>query len=184
RDVDGEPGEILGFAPVEAGETTNVRVELDPTRLTQTLHAMLHVDAGEEGEFEFPGADEPVTDAQGAIVMQPFNLTGNAIGVEEQAAANTVNVPLVLAEQAGWIVIHADEDGAPGPVIGFTPVEEGLNIDVPVEIDVAQATPTVYAMLHVETGTPGEFEFPDADPPAQGAGGSLIVQPFTLTNLP
>lgn len=184
-DEDGEPGEILGFQPVDAGESTDVRVELDPTRLTGTLHAMLHVDAGEEGEFEFPGEDEPVTGEQGAIVMQPFDLTGNALGVEEQAPdeTNAVNVPLVLAEQAGWLVIHADEDGEPGPVIGFAAVEEGLNTDVQVEIDVAQATRTVYAMLHVDTGVEGEFEFPDEDPPAEGAEGSPIVQPFTLTSI-
>jgi predicted lipoprotein with Yx(FWY)xxD motif len=44
---------------------------------TETLYAMLHVDAGTEGEFEFPdGADGPAVDADGNVVTPPFALTG------------------------------------------------------------------------------------------------------------
>ena len=97
-----------------------------------------------------------------------------AIGVEEQAARTPSTWP--LAEQAGWM---ASADGmAPGP----DDAGRGrVNIDVRRRRR-AQATST--ACCCRRDGHPASSSSLDADPPAQGAGGSLIVQPFTLTNLP
>lgn len=54
------PGAIIGYAPVVAGENLGVEVTIDPLSTTKVLYAMLYTDAGLEGEFEVPGADEPV----------------------------------------------------------------------------------------------------------------------------
>ena len=40
---------------------SNVVVEIDAEAATPILHAMLHVDEGEVGTYEFPGPDVPVT---------------------------------------------------------------------------------------------------------------------------
>ncbi len=99
---------------------------------------------------------------------------------DQDASGGTVTVDEVVAAQLGWMVIHAQADGAPGPVIGFSQVQEGTSNDVSVEIDLDAATETLYAMLHVDAGTAGTYEFPGDDGPAM-ADGSVVVTPFSVT---
>jgi hypothetical protein len=73
----------------------------------------------------------------------------------------------VVATGPSWVVIHADADGRPGPVIGYAPIEEGESLDVEVPIDEEAATPLLHAMLHVDAGVVGTYEFPGADAPAK-----------------
>jgi predicted lipoprotein with Yx(FWY)xxD motif len=174
-DADGSPGPVIGHAPVAAGENSDVVVDIDAARATDTLYAMLHVDAGTAGEYEFPGDDGPARDAGDNVVTPPFQVelsSVNAVSVNDQALAegDTVTVAAVRSAGPGWIVIHADDGGSPGMVIGHAAVESGLNRDVVVDIDAANATDTLYAMLHVDAGTTGEYEFPGDDVPATDAG--------------
>jgi hypothetical protein len=83
----------------------------------------------------------------------------------------------VVSAGPGWIVIHIDAKGSPGPVIGWAAVREGDNIDVTVAIDASKATPILYAMLHVDAGKVGVYEFPGADVPAM-AGGKMVSPGF------
>jgi LPXTG-motif cell wall-anchored protein len=150
---------------------------------------MLHTDAGQVGTYEFPGADTPVQ-VDGQVVVQPFAITGGlggqqavtpSVTVSDQAIENgTVTVDQVVSDGPGWIVIHAQQDGAPGPVLGHAAVQDGENNNVSVEIDVANATQTLYAMLHTDAGQVGTYEFPGADTPVQ-VDGQVVVQPFAIT---
>jgi hypothetical protein len=105
----------------------------------------------------------------------------NAVTVSDQAlgADGTVTIDSVTAEVDGWMVIHADDDG-PGPVIGHAPISAGENSDVVVEIDASQVTEALYAMLHVDAGVAGEYEFPGDDGPARDAGGNVVTPPFMI----
>ncbi len=67
--ANGEAGAVLGFAPVKAGVGNDVVVELSD--VAPELVAMLHVDKGAVGVFEFPGADEPLL-VDGKPVVSPF----------------------------------------------------------------------------------------------------------------
>ena len=68
------PGDVLGHAPVSAGVSQDVAVTINrPAADGETFHAMLHVDDGVIGTYEFPNADAPVTDANGDVVMMPFD---------------------------------------------------------------------------------------------------------------
>ncbi|MEM9071239.1 MAG: hypothetical protein AAGE52_22195 [Myxococcota bacterium] len=74
EDSSGAPGAILGNAPVSAGSTDDVAVELDrPVTDGETLHAMLHVDEGVIGTFE-PGTDSAAM-LMGAAVVEMFDAT-------------------------------------------------------------------------------------------------------------
>ncbi len=74
-DDDGAPGEVLGHAGIPEGTSTDVTVTLDsPVEQDVTLWPMLHLDAGEIGTYEFPGADGPVV-VEGDIVMVPIEYT-------------------------------------------------------------------------------------------------------------
>ena len=104
-----------------------------------------------------------------------------SVTVSDQAIEDgTVTVGQVVSDGPGWMVIHADQDGAPGPVIGWAAVQDGTNTDVSVEIDTANATQTLYAMLHTDAGEMGTYEFPGADGPVQ-VEGQVVVQPFAIT---
>lgn len=109
--------------------------------------------------------------------------TTPAVEVSDQAIEDgTVTVDRVVSDGPGWIVIHADNNGAPGDVIGWAAVEDGENLDVVVEIDVDAATETLYAMLHADLGVEGTYEFPGADVPVQ-VDGQVLTPAFTVTGL-
>jgi hypothetical protein len=77
-DDNGQPGAVVGYAPVAVGENAQVVVTItDPDGITTPqLWAVLHADAGVGGKFEFPGTDTPVLDGSGGPVMESFNVTG------------------------------------------------------------------------------------------------------------
>jgi plastocyanin len=181
--VDGGPGPVIGYSAVQPGANLAVPVEIDLASATPELFAMLHVDRGAMGQYEFPGEDVPAMAGE-VMVNVPFSVTLPAmepsVTASDQSAVNgTVTIDQVVAAQAGWIVIHIDSNGAPGPVIGFAPVAAGANPDVAVEIDLAQATPTLHAMLHLDAGTLGTYEFPGDDGPVR-AGDAVVMVPFQL----
>jgi len=99
---------------------------------------------------------------------------------DQDASDGAVTVTEVIAGQPGWLVIHITKDGAPGPVIGQSQVSEGSNSNVAVEIDLSQATGQLFAMLHLDAGTEGVYEFPGDDAPVFDDGGNIVLTPFSL----
>ena len=86
---------------------------------------------------------------------------------EQKLVDDSVTVSSVVAEEDGWLVIHADNDGKPGEVLGHTQVHKGLNIEVTIAIDGSKAVDFLHAMLHVDKGTSGVFDFPGDDAPVK-----------------
>ncbi|RMF28235.1 MAG: hypothetical protein D6759_16225 [Chloroflexi bacterium] len=178
---DGKPGPILGYSPVADGENANVAVEIDATKATSTLYAMLHTDAGQMGTFEFPnGPDVPVK-VNDQVVTPPFQVTFGVGVADQPITGGKVTVAKVFSQGPGWIVIHAQKDGKPGPILGYSPVADGENTNVVVEIDATKATPTLYAMLHTDAGQMGTFEFPNGPDVPMKAGDQVITPPFQVT---
>jgi hypothetical protein len=62
---------VIGYAPVAQGVTTNLVVKIDSYTATPKLYAMLHIDAGKKGVYEFPGPDVPVM-VDDKMVSPPF----------------------------------------------------------------------------------------------------------------
>jgi hypothetical protein len=198
-DNGGAPGPVLGQTQVAAGTTANVAVTLAADGRTTRLWPMLHVDTGVAGTYEFgtvDGADVPVI-INGAVATVDFTTAPNA-RVWDQVVINGDNVPAVdgaltvetptvrahsvLSQGPGFLVIHTDNAGAPGPVAGWTAVPDGLSTNVEVVLDQAvELTPVLWPMLHVDTGTVGTYEFltvPDADGPV-AVDGSVITFPIS-----
>lgn len=191
-DDEGAPGEVIGYAPLEEGENTNVAVEIDADAATPILHAMLHDDQGEVGTYEFPGPDTP-TQLDGNIVMAAFSAqpvpadTAPMPPDIEIGPNGVVDGKIVIARATAtdpsWVVIHADDDGAPGEVIGFAPLNPGENNDVIVEIDTEAATSTLHAMLHDDNGEVGVYEFPGPDTPTE-IDGNIVMAEFSSAGTP
>ena len=175
-------GTVLGYAPVKAGENANVKVKIDLSKATLTISAMLHIDNGLIGTYEFPKADPPVKDAGGNVINVPFKIIG--VDVDDQFVSNirSVTIANIVAQQDGWIVIHAtDKDGT---VLGYTPIKAGLNQDIIVDLskaDPTKITENLTAMIHIDAGIIGKYEFPGADiPPSLGAG--IANEPFWIVD--
>lgn len=175
----GGPGPVIGFAPVSAGTSTDVMVQVDEAAVTPTIFPMLHVDTGEAGTYEFgqvEGADGPVV-IDGTVAVTGITVNQPSMRVPDQIVTDMVTAESVVSEGAGWLVIHAaGEEGGPGPVIGFAAVEAGTNTDVMVEVDPAGVTPTLFPMLHVDTGEAGAYEFGQVE----GADGPVRVNDSVL----
>ena len=175
--ADGSPGPVIGFAAVEAGSNTDVEVTLDG-EATDVVFPMLHVDTGEAGVYEFgevEGADGPVA-VDGTVAVFPITVGVPSMRVPDQAVTDTVTAESVVSDGPGWIVIHADANGGPGPVVGWAAVENGTNLDVDIEVDEMAVTPTLFPMLHVDTVEAGVYEFGEVE----GADGPVMVNDGVL----
>ena len=174
-DGGGSPGPVIGYRALNSGATYNLAVAIDVTQATPTLYAMLHADTGEVGAYEFgtvEGADSPVR-VNDQVITPPFNI--DLIDAQDQFVADgQVTVGTVIAQQPGWLVIHADADGLPGPVLGQTEVPAGLSSDVAVTLS-GEATGALWPMLHVDTGETGVYEFGTVE----GADGPVRVNDRT-----
>ncbi len=109
--------------------------------------------------------------------MSPAN---PGVLVTDQGIENdTVTVERVVSQGPGWLVIHADNNGAPGPDLGWSALKPGVNWNVRVRIDAAKATPYLWAMLHVDLGVAGKYEYPGPDVPVVIAG-QVVMKEFKL----
>lgn len=90
-----------------------------------------------------------------------------------------LSIDQVNALEPGWVVVYADEGGEPGPVLGFVNIGEGQHEDVLISVDPFQASPILYAILHVDGGEAGAFEDPGPDRPVT-AGSDLVLDEFNV----
>jgi hypothetical protein len=187
-DDGGKPGPVLGETLLKAGRNRRVKVELAKDGRTNTLWPMLHVDTGEAGKYEFgtvEGADAPIAIngkvATLAISTVP-SIKADAAGFDPGDGKDkkpTFTASSVLSSGPGWLVIHIDDGGKPGPVAGETLLDDGVNTDVTVELDPSVLTPVLWPMLHVDTGEAGKYEFgtvEGADTPVQ-VDGKVVTFP-------
>lgn len=149
----------------------------------------------EEGEtfeytFEEPGTYEyfcrphPFMTGEVIVSAEAPQPAEPVIVVTDQPIVNdTVTIDEVVSNGPGWIVIHVDEGDAPGPVIGYSPVGDGVNENITVDIETENSTEMLHAMLHIDAGEIGVYEFPGPDIPAD-VEGEVVNVPFNVTEMP
>ncbi|WP_119071115.1 DUF7282 domain-containing protein [Rubrobacter indicoceani] len=87
EDDDGEPGEVIGFAPLSSGENEDVNVSLDsPVSGSGELYVSVHRDDPADGAFSFPEGDPTVETEAGETAVAPVSYS---LGGPEQAASPT-----------------------------------------------------------------------------------------------
>jgi hypothetical protein len=115
------------------------------------------------------------------------NTATPTVSVQDQdpSPLNRVVVQQVVYGARGWIVIHEDNAGAPGAVLGQTALMPGVSRDVAVTLsrDAVEGE-VLYAMLHKDEGVVGTYEFPGPDAPVLNAMGAAIAPPFTVRIMP
>jgi hypothetical protein len=101
--------------------------------------------------------------AVGPVVGHGNHATANA----QVSADGTVRLEEVFLAQDGFLVLHRDDGGQPGAVIGHRPIDGGLYTDVSVRVDPAvwqnvSGNVTLWATVHASNGD-GQFR-PGDDP--------------------
>lgn len=104
----------------------------------------------------------------------------NQIAVRQQDTnTGQIIVDSVAAAEDGWLVIYFGDKLDPLTIAGFAPVHKGVNTDVKVDVnrELVDPYPTLWAVLHVDKGVIGTFEWPGADTPVW-EGGKPVMAAF------
>lgn len=97
---------------------------------------------------------------------------------DETTSGKTIQIPdVVLKDTKGYVAIHSDANGAPGPVIGVSDLlSAGETQDVHVKLTKRMTkSADVWPMIHVEDNNDGKYDFPPNDKPAPLASGGIVV---------
>jgi hypothetical protein len=190
-DEDGAPGPVIGVSELLGpGTSEDVEVPLDtPLETDATVYPMAHVDGDANGEYEFPGPDVPAVDDAGEVVVVAVEVTVQAeegAGIEaadQSGDGTTVVVASVTLPEGGFVAVHSDANGAPGPVIGVSDLlDPGTSTDVEITFDTPlEADAVVYPMAHVDANANGEYNFPGPDVPAVDSEGNVVMVPLNYT---
>ncbi len=121
-----------------------------------------------------PVSGETDAGTNASITVTDQMVTGDGV------VGNVTGDEAVSNDGTGWLVIHNNLFGHPGGVIGYAPVESGVNTNVTVTIHTVVATDTLFAVLHHDAGREGVFEYPVPDV-EQMADGAILIVPFNVT---
>ncbi len=125
----------------------------------------------------------PVTAAAGASATAAPGaaVTGSLDAADQSGDGTSITVKSVnITGSTGFIAIHTDAGGQPGPVVGHVAIPEGDSSDVVVPLDAKSPTGAYWPMLHVDAGTVGTYEFPGPDGPVK-SGSDIVMKKITLT---
>ncbi len=104
------------------------------------------------GYYLFRGNSAAPTTTGTPTPTETVSTEVNRVVVADQYPGNVVYVSSAQLANGGWVVIHKDNAGKPGVVIGSAWSEAGIN---PVKVTLTEKTVdggTYYAMLHGDDG--------------------------------
>lgn len=158
------------YSEVEIPFTNDANIEAN-----DQVWVMLHSDTDTEAVYEFDGGEEdPPIMVDGEILMTEITITdvvtedvsATILDVSDQALVdNTITIDNIFMVQDGWVVVHADNNGAPQvPEIISEPVylEAGQHSDVEINFESSadlEVGDTVWVMIHNDTGLREVYEF-------------------------
>lgn len=178
--------QIIGSRWIEAGESRDVTLPLDPSSaLPAHIYVTLLADKGRSKVLEYSsgmssgmrGSGSPdvpviaggsVVRAHVALLPLSFSVGTNQASLSEATRtpdATSVVFARVVAPAQSWISVSVENaTGRPGQVLGTKLVKQGTSTDVVVPIaQVPSGTQRVIANLHVDLGTLGQFDFSPSD---------------------
>lgn len=111
--------------------------------------------------------------------------SGSLQAADQSSDGSTLTVAAVTLTGAGqgFIAVHQDLDGKPGPTVGVARLSQGDTDDLVVTLDKPVQSGAFWPMLHVDDHTIGTYEFPDvpdADFPVKD-GDEVVMKKINLT---
>jgi len=130
------------------------------------------------GVWVFGGKSSSTTTDDQNQVTDNSNTPGsiNRVVMSDQYPGNVVYLNSAQFAAPGWVVIHADNAGTPGKILGQTYFDSGIN---PGKITLSQPMvdgATYYAMMHSDNGDK-KFDA-TLDLPLKDANGNIIMKVF------
>lgn len=116
----------------------------------------------------------------------PAAATGTLDAADQTSDGKSVTVASVSIDaggNGGWIALHQDMDGKPGPVTYVVAVPAGSSSSVVIPTPEGITTGAFWPMLHVDDGVLGTYEFPQtqgADLPAK-ADAMIVMKKIAVT---
>lgn len=108
-------------------------------------------------------------------------VSGALDAADQTSDGKTITVSTVnITGSSGFIAVHADASGAPGPVVGHAAIPEGDSTSVVITLDTPITTGAFWPMLHTDGGTIGTYEFPGPDGPVK-TGADVVMKKITVT---
>jgi hypothetical protein len=156
-------GAVLAFTALEEGEHQDITVTLDPLQVTPSLIVALYPQTAVT-EADLAGSGDGIPDPGAAVAQVAFNVDVDVlwpaiiVADQEITTDGVVRLAGVTAPGPGWLLLHADAGGRPGPIVGRRLLEAGENEDLLIAIDWRQATPRLHALLHHDHGDSGRFD--------------------------
>jgi hypothetical protein len=128
-----------------------------------------------------PAASTAASTASTAASTAASTVSGSLDAVDQHSDGKTITIKAVnITGSSGFIAIHADLSGKPGPVVGHVAIPAGASSDVVVTLDKASPTGAYWPMLHLDAGTIGTYEFPGPDVPVK-TGADIVMKKITVT---
>ena len=97
---------------------------------------------------------------------------------DQRSDGTSVVVEETVLTAPGWVVVHADSDAGLGPIIGVSallPAGRSEGVRVTLDRPIVASVGAVHAMVHMDDGEAGRFEFPAGDQPATTSEGALLA---------
>jgi len=119
-----------------------------------------------------------ITSGTGVDAINQASTTANFVSVKDQNSGVTVALEQVQLEKLGWVVIHDEDNGAPGRILGAQLFDAGSWTDG--TVDLLRGTLSgkmYYAMLHSDNGDHA-FD-PKSDTPILGEDGKSVMAKFS-----
>lgn len=134
------------------------------------------------------GEDEPTIQTQESpkATVGAKTFTGSVQASNQSSDGTTLTVASVtIIGGSGFIAVHTDSSGAPGPVVGHSDLlKEGTYPNVVVKLDKKVATADFWPMLHADDNGDGKYTFstdPTTDKPVPDEQGKPVMMKITLT---
>jgi hypothetical protein len=139
---------------------------------------LFYVDKRQTAPITTDVATSSATDTAASSKMM---VGSHAVVMTDQKPGKEVVVSAVVLGNPGFVVIHEDTNGQPGPVIGYSSLlstGETKVIKISLNREVKDGE-RLYAMLHLDNGD-GKFDA-STDAPATDVNGDIIFQNFAVS---
>lgn len=145
------------------------------TNTTIGLVALIVIAIGAYYWYGMRPADAPEPSADSSETSLGMFAEENAIVVTDQKPGPTIAVADALLKAPGFVVIHEDNGGAPGAIIGSSALlEASENLNVIITLTrAAKDGETLHAMLHADVNGNGAFEAATDTPVESELGGPI-----------
>jgi len=172
-DDNGAPGMRVGLAHVDKGESSNVKVKLEDLTTPKVIVAV-HADRGEADKFDFDmmnkesSPDRPFfvngKELASVVTVREFGVKADAGDaaikvVDQPGATGGIVVESATAPTGAWVVVHLDDDGAPGQRVGLQQIPAGTSTQLDVRLEPLPLTDKLFVAVHADRGVAGLFEF-------------------------